>query len=152
MTGILDTISMRIALILAGVSLLESFRWMTCIFGGLLVLSWLKMLLQKKEKVIDVEKNMVFKIMKSVPISFVLNVSRLFSRSTAVGLSLTIVGAMNVVVLSTPKEYNRISLGTTKLLRIVGSVLGEDLFSKRFSAQKVEGGLKIMLYNKFISL
>jgi hypothetical protein len=30
-------------------------------------------------------------------------------------------------------------------------VLGEDLFSKRFSAQKVEGGLKIMLYNKFIS-
>jgi hypothetical protein len=30
--------------------------------------------------------------------------------------------------------------------------LGEDLFSKRFSAQKVEGGLKIMLYNKFISL
>ena len=31
-------------------------------------------------------------------------------------------------------------------------VLGEDLFSKRFSAQKVEGGVKIMLYNKFISL
>ena len=31
-------------------------------------------------------------------------------------------------------------------------VIGEDLFSKRFSAQKVEGGLKIMLYNKFISL
>jgi len=27
-----------------------------------------------------------------------------------------------------------------------------DLFSKRFSTQKVEGGLKIMLYNKFISL
>jgi Transposase DDE domain len=31
-------------------------------------------------------------------------------------------------------------------------VLGEDLFSKKFSAQKVEGGLKIMLYKKFISL
>jgi hypothetical protein len=31
-------------------------------------------------------------------------------------------------------------------------VLGEELFSKRFSTQKVEGGLKIMLYNKFISL
>ena len=30
-------------------------------------------------------------------------------------------------------------------------VLGEDLFSK-FSAQKVEVGLKIMLYNRFISL
>jgi hypothetical protein len=31
-------------------------------------------------------------------------------------------------------------------------VLGEDLFSKKFRAQKVEGGLKIMLYNKFIRL
>ena len=31
-------------------------------------------------------------------------------------------------------------------------VVGEDLFSKKFSAQKVEVGLKIMLYNKFISL
>src|SRR5215472_9333625 len=46
MTGIPGTISMRIALILDGVSLLESFHWMTCIFDGLLVLSWLKMLLQ----------------------------------------------------------------------------------------------------------
>ncbi|MGC1931869.1 MAG: hypothetical protein WA667_23105 [Candidatus Nitrosopolaris sp.] len=31
-------------------------------------------------------------------------------------------------------------------------VIGEDLFSKKFSVQKVEAGLKIMLYNKFISL
>jgi hypothetical protein len=31
-------------------------------------------------------------------------------------------------------------------------VLREDLFSKKFGAQKVEGGLKIMLYNKFVSL
>ncbi|MFY9798908.1 MAG: hypothetical protein WAK17_22080 [Candidatus Nitrosopolaris sp.] len=31
-------------------------------------------------------------------------------------------------------------------------VLGEDLFSKKFSAQKVEVGLKIMLYNRFVSL
>jgi tellurite resistance protein TerC len=64
MTGILGAISMRIALILAGVSLLESFHWMIYIFGGLLVFTGLKMLLQRKEKVIDVEKNIVFKIMK----------------------------------------------------------------------------------------
>jgi hypothetical protein len=31
-------------------------------------------------------------------------------------------------------------------------VLGEDLLSKKFCAQKVEAGLKVMLYNKFISL
>ncbi len=31
-------------------------------------------------------------------------------------------------------------------------VLGEDLLSKEFKAQKIEAGLKVMLYNKFISL
>lgn len=31
-------------------------------------------------------------------------------------------------------------------------VLGEDLLSKKFCAQKVEAGLKVMLYNKFITL
>jgi hypothetical protein len=31
-------------------------------------------------------------------------------------------------------------------------VLGEDLLSKKFSAQKVEAGLKVILYNKFMSL
>lgn len=31
-------------------------------------------------------------------------------------------------------------------------VLGEDLLSKKFKGQKVEAGLKVMLYNKFMSL
>ena len=31
-------------------------------------------------------------------------------------------------------------------------VLGEVLLSKKFKAQKVEAGLKVMLYNKFMSL
>jgi hypothetical protein len=31
-------------------------------------------------------------------------------------------------------------------------VMGEDLLSKKLSAQKVEEGLKVMLYNKFIRL
>jgi tellurite resistance protein TerC len=81
MTGILGAIGMRIALILAGVSLLESFHWMIYIFGGLLVFTGLKMLLQRKETVVDVEKNLVFTIMKKfVRIAIVLNGSRLFSR------------------------------------------------------------------------
>jgi MFS family permease len=45
----------------------------------------------------------------------------------AVGLSLIIVGVTNVVVLSTPKEYSGISLGTTTLMRIVGSSIGPAL-------------------------
>jgi hypothetical protein len=31
-------------------------------------------------------------------------------------------------------------------------VLGEDILSKEFKAQKIETGLKVMFYNKFISL
>lgn len=31
-------------------------------------------------------------------------------------------------------------------------VLGENLLSKKFKAQKVEAGLKVMVYNKFMSL
>ena len=30
-------------------------------------------------------------------------------------------------------------------------VLGEDLLSKKFKAQKVEAGLKVMLYNRFVT-
>lgn len=45
----------------------------------------------------------------------------------ATGFSLTIVGVMNVVVLSTPKQYSGISLGTTMLMRIVGSAIGPAL-------------------------
>jgi hypothetical protein len=35
---------------------------------------------------------------------------------------------------------------------LLKGVLGEDLLSKKFKAQKVEAGLKVMLYNKFIGL
>jgi hypothetical protein len=31
-------------------------------------------------------------------------------------------------------------------------VLGENLLSKKFKAQKVEAGLTVMVYNKFMSL
>jgi Transposase DDE domain len=30
-------------------------------------------------------------------------------------------------------------------------ILGEDLLSRKFKAQKIEAGLKVMLYNKFMS-
>jgi hypothetical protein len=45
----------------------------------------------------------------------------------SVGLSLTSVGAMNVIILATPKQYTGISLGTTMLMRIIGSSVGPAL-------------------------
>jgi MFS family permease len=43
------------------------------------------------------------------------------------GLSLTSVGAMNVIILSTPKQFSGISLGMSTLMRIVGAAIGPAL-------------------------
>ena len=43
------------------------------------------------------------------------------------GLSLTSVGAVNVVILSTPRQFSGISLGMTSLMRIIGASIGPAL-------------------------
>jgi MFS family permease len=45
----------------------------------------------------------------------------------SVGLSLTSVGAMNVIILTTPKQAIGATLGTTLLMRVVGSSIGPAL-------------------------
>jgi MFS family permease len=45
----------------------------------------------------------------------------------SVGLSLTSVGAMNVIILSTPREFTGISLGMSSLMRIIGAAIGPAL-------------------------
>jgi len=67
--GILSAIVFRILLVLVGVSLLETFHWMIYVFGGLLILTAIRLLFQKKEKKIDLEKNIAIRILKTfVPI------------------------------------------------------------------------------------
>jgi MFS family permease len=43
------------------------------------------------------------------------------------GLSLTSVGAMNIIILSTPRQFSGISLGMSTLMRIIGSSIGPTL-------------------------
>lgn len=62
--GILSAIVMRIALILVGASLLDNFHWMIYIFGGLLWYTSIRMILQKEEKKIELEKNIAVRILK----------------------------------------------------------------------------------------
>ena len=40
------------------------------------------------------------------------------------GLSMTSVGAMNVIILSTPRRYSGVSLGISSLMRIIGASIG----------------------------
>jgi tellurite resistance protein TerC len=85
MAGILSAIAMRIGLILAGVSLLESFHWMIYIFGGLLLFTAIRMLVQKKEKKIEIEKNIAVRIMKRfIPVSLEIHGSKFLSRKNGI--------------------------------------------------------------------
>ena len=58
----------------------------------------------------------------STPLSLSANLAIL-----STGLSLTNVGAMNVTILSTPRQFMGISLGTSMLMRIIGAAVGPAL-------------------------
>jgi len=62
--GILSAIAMRIVLILIGASLLENFHWMIYIFGGLLWYTSIRMIIQKEEKKIELEKNLAVRFLR----------------------------------------------------------------------------------------
>jgi tellurite resistance protein TerC len=62
--GILSAIAMRIGIILIGATLLEEFHWMIYIFGGMLLYTAIRMIIQKEEKKIELEKNIAVRILK----------------------------------------------------------------------------------------
>jgi tellurite resistance protein TerC len=96
--GILSAIAVRIPLILVGVSLLESFHWMIYIFGGLLVLTAIRMLLQKKEKKIDIEKNIAVRLLrKVVPVATELNGDKFFTRKNGILFATPMLVALIIV-------------------------------------------------------
>ncbi|HEY49060.1 MAG TPA: TerC family protein [Dehalococcoidia bacterium] len=61
--GILGAIVMRLAFILVGVTLIEQFDWVLYIFGAFLILTSLRMALQKERK-IEPEKNLVLRVFR----------------------------------------------------------------------------------------
>jgi tellurite resistance protein TerC len=64
--GILSAIAMRIPLIIAGVSLLETFHWMIYVFGAFLIFTAIRMFVQKKEEKIELEKNIAVRALKKI--------------------------------------------------------------------------------------
>jgi tellurite resistance protein TerC len=98
MAGILSAIAMRIGLILAGVSLLESFHWMIYIFGGLLLFTGIRMLVQKKDKKIEIEKNIAVRIMKRfIPVSLEIHGSKFLSRKNGIIYATPLLVALVIV-------------------------------------------------------
>ena len=98
MAGILSAIAMRVGLILAGVSLLESFHWMIYVFGGLLLFTGIRMLIQKKEKKIEIEKNIAVRILrKFIPVSLELNGDKFLLRKNGMLLASPMLVALVIV-------------------------------------------------------
>lgn len=83
--GILSAIAMRIPLIIVGVSLLETFHWMVYLFGGMLVFTAARMVVQRKEKKIEIEKNVAVRLlMRVLPVSTGLHDGRFLARMDGV--------------------------------------------------------------------
>jgi len=98
MVGILSAIAMRIGVILAGVSLLESFHWMIYVFGGLLLFTGIRMLTQKKEKKIELEKNIAVRILrKFIPVSLELDGDKFLLRKKGMILASPLLVALVII-------------------------------------------------------
>jgi len=96
--GILGAIAMRIPLILVGVTLLERFHWMIYIFGGFLIFTAIRMLVQRKEKKIEIEKNIAIRVLKKfMPVDFELKDTRFFVRKDGVLYATTLIVALVII-------------------------------------------------------
>ena len=99
--GILSAIVFRILLVLVGVSLLESFHWMIYVFGGLLILTAIRLLFQKKEKKIDLEKNIAIRILKTfVPINLKISSNKFLLKQDGVLYATPLLVALVIIELA----------------------------------------------------
>ena len=99
--GILSAIVFRILLVLVGVSLLESFHWMIYVFGGLLILTAIRLIFQKKEKKIDLEKNIAILMLKVfVPINLNINSNKFLIKQKGILYATPLLVALVIIELA----------------------------------------------------
>lgn len=83
--GIIGAIAMRIPLILVGATLLESFHWMVYVFGAFLIFTAIRMLVQRKEKKIEVEKNIAIRVLRKImPVDFELKTQQFILKKNGI--------------------------------------------------------------------
>ena len=80
--GILGAIVMRLIMIGLGALLLQRFNWIIYVFGGLLILTGIRMLAQKEE-IVDLERNPVVRLARRfLPICDYYDGSKFFTRTS----------------------------------------------------------------------
>ncbi|HET9464607.1 MAG TPA: TerC family protein [Gemmatimonadales bacterium] len=81
--GILGAIIMRLIMIALGALLLQRFNWIVYVFGGILVVTGVKMFTQKDEDIVDLERNPVVRLARRLlPIDKAYDGTRFFTRTT----------------------------------------------------------------------
>jgi tellurite resistance protein TerC len=81
--GILGAIVMRLIMIGLGAFLLDRFNWIVYVFGGLLVVTGIRMFTQKEERV-DLERNPVVRLARRfIPLSPSYDGTRFFTRTVS---------------------------------------------------------------------
>lgn len=96
--GILGAIALRIPMILGGVVLLESFHWMIYLFGAFLIFTALRMLVQRKEKKIEVEKNIAVRALRRfMPIEYEVKDTRFFLKKDGVLFATPLIVALVII-------------------------------------------------------
>jgi tellurite resistance protein TerC len=96
--GILSAIAMRIPLIIAGVSLLETFHWMIYVFGAFLIFTAIRMFVQKKEEKIEVEKNIAVRALKKImPVDVQIKTDKFFLRKNGILYATPLLVAIAIV-------------------------------------------------------
>jgi tellurite resistance protein TerC len=103
MWGVLGAVVTRAIFIVAGTELMKRFAWTTYVFGGILILTGLKLLL-KKEGVIQPEKNPVVRLFRRLfPVTPQLDGQKFFTRvdgrlmATPLFITLIVVETTDVV-------------------------------------------------------
>ena len=101
--GIIGALVMRAIFIFAGIELIERFHWMLYIFGGILIVTGLRMAFGKEEK-IEPEKNLLVRLVRRfMPITKRIRDDRFFIRkqgvtaATPLFLTLLVVESSDVI-------------------------------------------------------
>lgn len=96
--GILGAIAMRIPLILVGAALLDTFHWMIYLFGAFIIATAIRMLIQRKEKKIVIEKNIAIRTLKKImPVDFDQKNSNFFVVKNGIRYATPLVAALVMI-------------------------------------------------------
>ncbi len=99
--GILGAVAMRFLFIFVGVQLISAFAWMIYVFGALLIITAIKMLMQKEDDKFDPSQSFILKVFKKImPIKTDYHGENFFIKENAKWFATPLFAALLVIEMS----------------------------------------------------